>query len=163
MALKSDFQHTGTWMAAAWSPPPPPPRMCCRPVLFFLQLQLIALSFPQGRIRCAFQKRSYIFAFLKIGWVWNCVRQGVTTPRLILKVAHHLVRLIYLHYIRGGVTDSKVKKERHLSLSGDVGYSLRFSCKTLETRVVEIISSVSYFGGSRFESCFGIRLSSLDL
>lgn len=87
----------------------------------------------------------------------------MSTPGLILKVVHRLVRLIYLGYNTGGVTESKVNKERHLSLSGDVGYSLRVSRKTLETRVVEILFSASYFGGSRFESCFGIRLSSLDL
>lgn len=85
----------------------------------------------------------------------------MSTPGLILKVVHLLVRLVYLHYNAGGVIESKVNKEHHLSLSGDVDYSLRVSCKTLETRFVEILFSASYFRGSRFESCFGIRLPSL--
>lgn len=78
-------------------------------------------------------------------------------------MVHHLVRPIYLDYNTGGVIESKVNKEHHLSLSEDVGSFLRVSCKTLESGVVEILSSASYFGGSSFESCFGFRLSSLDL
>lgn len=85
----------------------------------------------------------------------------MSTPGLILKVVHRLARLVYLDYNTGGVIESKVNKEHHLSLSGDVDCSLRVSCKTLEARVVEFFFSASYFGGSRFESCFGIRLSSL--
>jgi hypothetical protein len=87
----------------------------------------------------------------------------VTEPGLILKVVHRLVRLVYLDYNTGGVIESKVSKERRLSLSEDIGYTLRVSCKTLEARFVEILSSASYFRGSRFESCVGIRLSSLNL
>jgi hypothetical protein len=162
VALKSNFLHTGTWTAANVPPPPPPPRMCCRPVLLFRQLRLNAVSFPQEKFDASFKKRS-IFAFLKTGWVCNCLRQGVSTPGLILKVVHRLVPLIYLDYNTGGVIESKVNKEHHLSLSGDVGYSLRVSCKTLEARVVEILSSASYLGGSSFEFSFGNRLSSLDL
>jgi hypothetical protein len=70
----------------------------------------------------------------------------VSTPGLILKVVHGLVPLICQDYNTRGVIQSKMNKKRHLSLSGDVRYSLRFSCKTLEARVVEILSSASYFG-----------------
>lgn len=84
-----------------------PPRMCCRPALFFRQLRLIVVSFPRGKIRCAFQTGSSIFAFLKIWWVWNCLRQGVSTTGLILKVVNN-----YLDYNMVGVIESKVNKER---------------------------------------------------
>jgi hypothetical protein len=120
-----------------------------RPVLFFRHLRLIAVSFPQGKIWHAFQKLSSIFAFLKIGWVWNCIRQGESKPGSILKVVHCFALLIYLDYNTGGVIKSKVNKERYLSLSGDVVYSMRISCKTLEAWVVEILSVCFVFWSSQ--------------
>jgi hypothetical protein len=39
----------------------------------------------------------------------------------------------------GGVIESEVNKEHHVSLSAVVGYSKRVSCNTLEARVVEIL------------------------
>jgi hypothetical protein len=42
-----------TWSAAA----SPPRRLCYRPAVFFRQLRLTALSFPQEKIRLSFQKK----------------------------------------------------------------------------------------------------------
>jgi len=127
---------------------------------------------PASAYRCIIPARKNsmrlsktIFSFCVFkNWVsLKLLKAGRVHTWIILKVVHGLVHLIYLDYNTGGGIQSKMNEERHLSLSGDVSYSLRFSCKTLEARVVEILSSASYFRGSRFESCFGIRLSSLDL
>ena len=56
--LKYKLQHTGTLSAAAW----PSRRLCFCPSIFFRHLRPTALPFPQGKIRCAFQKRYYIYS-----------------------------------------------------------------------------------------------------
>ena len=62
--MKPKFQHTETWPETVW----PSHRLCYRPAVFLCRLSLIALSSPQGKIRCAFQKYFYLFYyfFLKI-------------------------------------------------------------------------------------------------
>jgi len=47
--LKSKFLHFGIWSATLF----PPNRMYYRPKVFFLNLYLIAFSFPRVNIRCA--------------------------------------------------------------------------------------------------------------
>ena len=51
LQLKSEFQHTETWSAAAW----PPCRLCYRPAVFSCHILLIPLSLLQGETRPMFQ------------------------------------------------------------------------------------------------------------
>jgi hypothetical protein len=60
--LKSTLQHTGTQPSAAR----PPRRLCYHPAVFFCHLRLIALSFPQGKIRRNFKQNYFIFNLCKI-------------------------------------------------------------------------------------------------
>jgi len=55
--LKYKLHHTVTLSATAW----PSWRLCYRPSVFYRHLRLTALPFPQGKIRCAFQKCYYIY------------------------------------------------------------------------------------------------------
>jgi len=75
--------NTGTWSAATWPPPlcpatSSPPRQCYRPAVF-RHLRLIALSFPHGKIRRAFQNAmSFCLLFLNYD-VWNCLTWNYVT------------------------------------------------------------------------------------